>query len=274
MIPARDLKRAGAGRPPTAAGFGSSGKSFLIDNLLRPGESRLGSSLGSSLGTPLPLQLCRSSGWGFPNLTPRDRSSLHTKAKGLVPQPHTALLTGCAPRPNPPLLPCCGGSNPPATPSTVFPKGAGLTLWSPDSSPKSRRGILRRAVFSEEQRRRLERTFERQKYIGKTERSRLAADLGLKESQVKIWFQNRRMKWRNSKERETLCGRPSLEELFPRSEQGSLEVLERPLLESKRDEQRAQLLHTALPPAAQSEPLQEGADPQTLPPQMDDSLFS
>ncbi|KAG7454740.1 hypothetical protein MATL_G00262990 [Megalops atlanticus] len=270
MIPARDLKRAGPGCPPTAAGFGSSGKSFLIDNLLRSGGSRL----GSSLGTPLPVQLCRPAGWGPLNLTPRDHSSPHTKAKGLIPQPHTAPLTGRTPRPNPPLLSCCGGSNPPATPPTVFPKGAGLTLWAPDSSPKSRRGILRRAVFSEEQRRRLERTFERQKYIGKTDRSRLAADLGLKESQVKIWFQNRRMKWRNSKERETLCGRPSVEEPLPRSEQGSLGVLERPLLETKRDEPRAQPLHTALPLATQSEPLQEGADPRTPPPQMEDSVFS
>ncbi|CAG08646.1 unnamed protein product, partial [Tetraodon nigroviridis] len=67
---------------------------------------------------------------------------------------------------------------------------------------KSRRGILRRAVFSEEQRKELERTFRRQKYISKTDRNKLAAELSLKESQVKIWFQNRRMKWRNCKEKE------------------------------------------------------------------------
>lgn len=57
-------------------------------------------------------------------------------------------------------------------------------MWSQETSPKSRRGILRRAVFSEEQRKELERTFRRQKYISKTDRNKLAADLSLKESQV------------------------------------------------------------------------------------------
>lgn len=62
--------------------------------------------------------------------------------------------------------------------------GANIRMWSADLSPKSRRGILRRAVFSEEQRKELERTFRRQKYISKTDRNKLAADLSLKESQV------------------------------------------------------------------------------------------
>ncbi|KAL4612760.1 homeobox protein DBX2-like [Arapaima gigas] len=91
--------------------------------------------------------------------------------------------------------------------------GTGPAMWSPETGPKSRRGILRRAVFSDDQRRALERTFERQKYISKADRHKLSADLGLKESQVKIWFQNRRMKWRNSKEKEFLCLRSPPEEM-------------------------------------------------------------
>lgn len=63
-------------------------------------------------------------------------------------------------------------------------EGANIRMWSADISPKSRRGILRRAVFSEEQRKELEKTFRRQKYISKTDRNKLAADLSLKESQV------------------------------------------------------------------------------------------
>ena len=44
--------------------------------------------------------------------------------------------------------------------------------------------MLRRAVFSDVQRKTLEKTFQEQKYIGKPERKKLAAKLGLKDSQV------------------------------------------------------------------------------------------
>ncbi|XP_045893705.1 homeobox protein DBX1-B-like [Micropterus dolomieu] len=87
--------------------------------------------------------------------------------------------------------------------STAIPV-PGTFSWPPAPRGKPRRGMLRRAVFSDLQRKALERTFQRQKYISKPDRKKLASKLGLKDSQVKIWFQNRRMKWRNSKERELL----------------------------------------------------------------------
>ena len=46
---------------------------------------------------------------------------------------------------------------------------------------------MRRAVFSELQRRGLERRFQMQKYISKPERKKLAEKLGLKDSQVGNW---------------------------------------------------------------------------------------
>lgn len=46
-----------------------------------------------------------------------------------------------------------------------------------------------RAVFSNLQRKGLERQFEFQKYITKPDRKKLAARLGLKDAQVKVWFQ-------------------------------------------------------------------------------------
>ncbi|KAL1248047.1 hypothetical protein QQF64_023423 [Cirrhinus molitorella] len=101
---------------------------------------------------------------------------------------------------------CCGRSR--------AAEGVGSVLWSPALNSRSRPGILRRAVFSEEQRRELERTFRKQKYISKTDRNRLATDLCLKETQVKIWFQNRRMKWRNSREKESTYARPPMERLM------------------------------------------------------------
>lgn len=57
-----------------------------------------------------------------------------------------------------------------------------LPLLAQDT--RSRRGILRRAVFSEDQRKALEKMFEKQKYISKTDRKKLALSLCLKESQV------------------------------------------------------------------------------------------
>ncbi|KPP79380.1 H2.0-like homeobox protein-like [Scleropages formosus] len=67
-----------------------------------------------------------------------------------------------------------------------------------------------RAVFSNLQRKGLEKRFEIQKYVTKPDRKQLAAVLGLTDAQVKVWFQNRRMKWRHSKEAqvEEKKGRP------------------------------------------------------------------
>jgi homeobox protein HLX1 len=71
-----------------------------------------------------------------------------------------------------------------------------------DSTSSRRKRSWSRAVFSNLQRKGLERQFELQKYITKPDRKRLAARLGLHDAQVKVWFQNRRMKWRHSSKTE------------------------------------------------------------------------
>uniref|UniRef100_A0A3P8UGK3 Homeobox domain-containing protein n=1 Tax=Cynoglossus semilaevis TaxID=244447 RepID=A0A3P8UGK3_CYNSE len=91
----------------------------------------------------------------------------------------------------------------------------GTFSWPLAPRGKPRRGMLRRAVFSDLQRKALERMFQKQKYISKPERKKLAGKLDLKDSQVKIWFQNRRMKWRNCKERELLSTGGSREQTLP-----------------------------------------------------------
>ena len=58
------------------------------------------------------------------------------------------------------------------------------------------RSKRKRTIFTADQLERLEKEFDRQQYIVGTQRFYLAADLGLNETQVKIWFQNRRIKWR------------------------------------------------------------------------------
>ncbi|XP_055601498.1 homeobox protein 5 [Uranotaenia lowii] len=95
-----------------------------------------------------------------------------------------------------------------------LPPGQGFP-WAHSTRGKPRRGMMRRAVFSDSQRKGLEKRFQLQKYISKPDRKKLAERLGLKDSQVKIWFQNRRMKWRNSKERELLASGGSREQTLP-----------------------------------------------------------
>ncbi|XP_031453130.1 homeobox protein vent1-like [Phasianus colchicus] len=67
---------------------------------------------------------------------------------------------------------------------------------SETEAPCGSRGRQRRTrtAFSSEQVCRLEKTFQRQKYLGASERRKLAAALQLSEVQIKTWFQNRRMK--------------------------------------------------------------------------------
>ena len=89
----------------------------------------------------------------------------------------------------------------PIAPPTTPPSGGGRAnhhqqSTSSGSSSKSRR---RRTAFTSEQLLQLEREFHSKKYLSLTERSQIAQQLKLSEVQVKIWFQNRRAKWKRVK---------------------------------------------------------------------------
>ncbi|XP_038558039.1 homeobox protein DBX1-A [Micropterus salmoides] len=118
-------------------------------------------------------------------------------------------------------IPCFDGTFHPIFRTPYLPASSsvvpvpGTFSWPLAARGKPRRGMLRRAVFSDVQRKALEKMFQKQKYISKPDRKKLASKLALKDSQVKIWFQNRRMKWRNSKERELLSSGGCREQTLP-----------------------------------------------------------
>ena len=58
----------------------------------------------------------------------------------------------------------------------------------------------------------MESTFDMKRYLSSSERAGLAASLSLTETQVKIWFQNRRTKWRKKHAAELATAKKRQEE--------------------------------------------------------------
>ncbi|NXP94319.1 DBX1 protein, partial [Passerina amoena] len=214
--------------------------SFLVEDLIRisrpasylprtappPSMSPPSSAARTDAGTP---ELPSSTAAGSRRIcSPQTSSSDSTFLKfgvnailSSTPRAETspALLQSVPPKAF--SFPYFEGSFQPFLRSSYFPAASavvpipGTFSWPLAARGKPRRGMLRRAVFSDVQRKALEKMFQKQKYISKPDRKKLAAKLGLKDSQVKIWFQNRRMKWRNSKERELLSSGGCREQTLP-----------------------------------------------------------
>lgn len=75
----------------------------------------------------------------------------------------------------------------------------GMTSLSPLTSSEKRS----RTVFSAAQLENLERVFKTQQYVVGSDRTELAFKLNLTESQVKVWFQNRRIKFRKQNRKDS-----------------------------------------------------------------------
>uniref|UniRef100_A0A8C4N8K8 Notochord homeobox n=1 Tax=Eptatretus burgeri TaxID=7764 RepID=A0A8C4N8K8_EPTBU len=112
-----------------------------------------------------------------------------------------SILSSSATRPWA-VAPCC-----PCTPVSALGGAtrmrclAGTTRRSGQihgASSSGRTGKVKRlrTIFTTSQLERLEREFARQQYMVGNERYFLASSLRLTEAQVKVWFQNRRIKWR------------------------------------------------------------------------------
>ena len=86
------------------------------------------------------------------------------------------------------------------SPPECHNKNAAKQAAAPNPTAKTKRI---RTIFTQEQLETLEQEFERQQYMVGPERQDLAASLSLTEAQVKVWFQNRRIKYRKQCEKMT-----------------------------------------------------------------------
>lgn len=94
-----------------------------------------------------------------------------------------------------------------------------IDVDSKHRAPKAKRRRLRTA-FTLEQLQTLELSFQRCHYLSVLERHTIASALRLSETQVKIWFQNRRTKWKKERPQ----GKEQAEQELSFAASGSMEV--------------------------------------------------
>ncbi|NP_571130.1 homeobox protein notochord [Danio rerio] len=189
QIPGRAYETYGQSARPlhqdyaTSSSKPSTGKSFTIDALLaRPDQAEMRERTNAY----------RS----ITNQTPVSSSALpliysqmpHFAYSQSIMQTQTGYPVFCYPPYN--FQTTCRGA--------VYAQDAVLAKAAVHSHYKHKSGKSKRmrTSFTNDQLSRLEKEFARQQYMVGSERFLLASALQLTEAQVKVWFQNRRIKWR------------------------------------------------------------------------------
>ncbi|XP_040296124.1 homeobox protein engrailed-1 [Bufo bufo] len=158
---------------------------FFIDNILRPDFGCRKETPGRENVNPLHTRQ------GNPTASP-DSDSTSESSKGSDPNPALLLVGNTAPASH--------KSDPMVWPAWVY-----CTRYSdrPSSGPRTRKLKKKksekedkrpRTAFTAEQLQRLKAEFQANRYISEQRRQSLAQELNLNESQIKIWFQNKRAK--------------------------------------------------------------------------------
>ncbi|TRY58605.1 hypothetical protein DNTS_015181 [Danionella cerebrum] len=185
QMPARAFETYGQPVRPdygTCAPKASAGKSFTIDALLARPEhgDRDRTSIYRNLSGQAPLQSS-----ALPVLYSQVPHFAYNQG---VMQTQSGYPVFCYPPFN--FQTSCRGA--------VYSQDAALAKAAAHSHFKHKPGKSKRmrTSFTNEQLSRLEKEFARQQYMVGSERFLLASALQLTEAQVKVWFQNRRIKWR------------------------------------------------------------------------------
>ncbi|CAJ0606715.1 unnamed protein product [Cylicocyclus nassatus] len=95
-------------------------------------------------------------------------------------------------------------------PFGMLPLPSQTTLRMPvelSSNPLTLHKKQSRPTFTGHQIFMLEKKFEQTKYLAGSDRAQLAQELSMSESQVKVWFQNRRTKWRKKEAADNALGK-------------------------------------------------------------------